>query len=203
MINYLLFALGYSFACVVQPGPFQAFLLSQSLINGWRKTFPLVFIPLISDIPVIIIVLLILSVLPKDLLMVLQCLGGAFLLYLAFNAYKTWQTFKKTDEAKVAQTTAFLKGVLINVLNPNAYIGWSLVMGPMLIKGWSESPVNGILLLVGFYGSMVIYSFGMVILFALARNFGPRVTRVSILISAITLAVFGVYQLFSGLGGHL
>jgi len=195
MINYLLFALGYSFACVVQPGPFQAFLLSQSLVNGWRKSVPLVFIPLISDVPVIIIVLVILSNLPRELLMVLQCLGGAFLLYLAFKAYKAWQTFNDNKEVKVTRSSAFFKGVLVNVLNPNAYIGWGLVMGPMLMKGWSESPVNGIVLLVAFYGSMVIYSSGMVMLFAIARNFGPRVTRISILISAITLAVFGIYQL--------
>jgi len=195
MISYLLFALGYSFACVVQPGPFQAFLLSQSLVNGWRKSFPLVFIPLISDVPVIIIVLVILSNLPRELLMVLQCLGGAFLLYLAFKAYQAWQTFSDKKEVKVPRSSAFFKGVLVNVLNPNAYIGWSLVMGPMLMKGWGESPVNGIVLLVAFYGSMVIYSCGMVVLFATARNFGPRVTRISILVSAITLAIFGIYQL--------
>ncbi len=200
MINYLLFALGFSFACVVQPGPFQAFLLSQSLMSGWRKAFPLIFIPLISDIPVIIIVVLILSNLPKELLIIMQFLGGAFLLYLAFKAYQSWKTFTTSEVSGAKKYSTFFKGVVINVLNPNAYIGWGLVMGPMLMKGWSESPVNGIVLLVAFYGSMVIYSFGMVVLFATARSFGPRVTRISVLISAITLAAFGVYQLLSGMG---
>jgi len=57
MINYLIFGLTYSFACVVQPGPFQAFLFSQSIKNGWRKTIPLVFAQILSDIRVIIMVL--------------------------------------------------------------------------------------------------------------------------------------------------
>ena len=203
MINYLLFALGFSFACVVQPGPFQAYLLSQSLISGWRKAFPLIFIPLISDIPVIIIVLLILSNIPREILLLLQCLGGVFLLYLAFKAYQTWRVFPVSQEITVVQPSAFFKGLLVNVLNPNAYIGWGLVMGPMLMKGWHESPVNGIVLLVAFYGSMVIYSFGMVMLFATARNFGPRVTRISIGFSSIALGAFGVYQLLSGLNAYL
>lgn len=155
---------------------------------------------MVSDIPVIILILLILSNLPKELMVVMQFLGGSFLLYLAFKAYQAWRTFDDHMESAVSGSTTFFKGVFINVLNPNAYIGWGLVMGPMLMKGWCESPVNGIVLLVAFYGSMVIYSFGLVVLFATARNFGPRVTRVSILISAIALAVFGTYQLISAAG---
>ena len=200
MLNYLLFALGYSFACVVQPGPFQAFLLSQSLMSGWRKAFPLIFIPLISDIPVIIIMVMILSRLPKDVLVIMQFLGGAFLLYLAFKAYQAWKTFTTGESPGANKYSTFFKGVGINVLNPNAYIGWGLVMGPMLIKAWTETPLNGVVLLAGFYGSMLVYSFGMVFLFATARNFGPRVTKVSILVSAVALALFGVYQILSGAG---
>jgi hypothetical protein len=44
-------------------------------------------------------------------------------------------------------------------------------MGPLLIKGWSEKPMNGNVLLIGFYGSMMICSIVMVVLFAGARNF--------------------------------
>jgi len=93
MINYFIFGISYAFACVVQPGPFQAFLFSQSLTNGWRKTIPLVFAPLISDLPVIILVLLVLTSVPHEVLRILQCFGGVFLLYLAYNAYKAWRTF--------------------------------------------------------------------------------------------------------------
>lgn len=72
-------------------------------------------------------------------------------------------------------------------------------MGPLLIKGWNENPMNGIVLLIGFYGSMIIYSIVMVVLFAAARNFGQRVIRISIGISVIAFAVFGLYQSWSGL----
>jgi threonine/homoserine/homoserine lactone efflux protein len=202
MLSYLLFALGFSFACVVQPGPFQAFLLSQSLMSGWRKASPLIFIPLISDIPVIVIVVLILSSLPKEVLVIMQFLGGAFLLYLGFKAYQSWKRFTTGEEPGANRYSTFFKGVVINVLNPNAYIGWGLVMGPMLIKAWTETPLDGIVLLAGFYGSMLVYSFGLVFLFATVRNFGPRVTRISILVSAVTLALFGVYQILSGAGLH-
>jgi hypothetical protein len=87
----------------------------------------------------------------------------------------------------------------VNLLNPGPYLGWSLVMGPLLIKGWSEDPVNGIILLIGFYSSMVVYSIVMVVLFGIATNIGPQVNRISIGISVIALVIFGGYQLWSGI----
>ena len=200
MLSYLLFALGFSFACVVQPGPFQAYLISQSLISGWRKAWPLVFIPLISDIPVIVIVLVILSSIPKEALIVLQLLGGAFLLYLSYKAFQTWRKFNADEENKGSPSAAFFKGLLVNVLNPNAYIGWGLVMGPMLIRAWNDAHINGVVLIAAFYGSMVIFSLGLVFLFGSARQLGSRVTKASIGISAVALGAFGGFQILSGFG---
>jgi threonine/homoserine/homoserine lactone efflux protein len=91
------------------------------------------------------------------------------------------------------------KAVLVNFFNPNPYLGWSLVMGPLLIKGWNENPVNGFILLSGFYSSMIIYSIGMIFLFAVARNFGSRVSRVSVGISVIALLLFGLYEFWAGI----
>ncbi len=72
-------------------------------------------------------------------------------------------------------------------------------MGPQLIKGWAENPANGIILLAGFYGSMVIYSSLMVVLFAATGRIGPRVNRIMLGISVIVLIIFGFYQLGSGI----
>jgi len=199
MITNLIFGITYAFACVVQPGPFQAFLFSQSVTNGWRKTIPLVFAPLLSDVPVIILVLLVLTYVPPEVLQILQIVGGVFLLYLAFNAYNAWRRFAPISKEESAPQFTFFKAILVNLLNPNPYIAWSLVMGPLLIKGWNENPVNGIVLLTGFYGSMIIYSIAMIGIFAAARNFGPRINRIAIGISVFAFAAFGVYQLWSGI----
>ncbi len=198
MTGYLVFAITYSFACVVQPGPFQAFLLSQSLTNGWKKTIPLVFAPLISDIPVIILVLFVLTKVPGEVLIALQCAGGIFLIYLAFKAFQTWRTYHLIERPTVPEHQNLFKAVLVNLLNPNPYIGWSLVMGPILLKAWGESRLNGAAFLVSFYGSMMIYSVAMTGLFSAARGLGPRITRISVGISAIALGFFGIYQVIMG-----
>lgn len=203
MVSLLIFGISYSLACVVQPGPFQAFLFSQSITNGWRKTVPLVFAPIFSDIPVIILVVLVLSNIPIEVVRILQCMGGLFLLYLAFNAYKSWRTFNDNIKQPFSASQNFFKAIVVNLLNPGPYLGWSLVMGPVLIKAWYDNPVSGIVFLTGFYVSMILYSIIMIWLFAAAGKFGPKVNRILLGFSVLAFVVFGFYQLWSGLTAFL
>jgi hypothetical protein len=76
-------------------------------------------------------------------------------------------------------------------------------MGPLLLKGWRETPAHGIILLAGFYGVMVLSLICIIILFATARRLGPRVNRVLVGLSALALAAFGCYQLWAGLAALL
>ena len=199
MISYFLFGMSYAFACVVQPGPFQAFLFSQSIKNGWKKTVPLAFAPLLSDLPVIILVIFILTNLPHEVLGALQCFGGVFLFFLAFKAYKTINNPDKSENKSAYRYDSFFKAVIVNLLNPNPYLGWSLIMGPMLIKGWYSNPENGIALLIGFYGSMVFYSAIMIVLFTAAGNLSSMINKILLYFSVIAFMFFGGYQLWSGM----
>ena len=200
MFVYLIIGITYGFAAAVQPGPFQTYLISQTLNNGWRRTLPATFAPLISDISAAILALVILNRMPAWTEQLLHFLGGVFVLYLAFGAFKTWKSFEmnKKDTVHTAQQTVW-KAVLVNVLNPAAYIGWSLVLGPLLLKGWREVPLNGFALLIAFYGTMIITTVGIIMLFAGARNLGPRVDKKLIVVSALVLAGFGFYQLWLGI----
>jgi threonine/homoserine/homoserine lactone efflux protein len=193
----------YAFAAAVQPGPFQTYLISQTLSNGWRRTVPAAFAPLLSDGPIIALVLLVLSRMPAWLVQVLQFAGGVFLLYLAAGAFKTWRDFdgKKAVQVQSSRQTV-LKAAIVNLLNPAPYIGWSLVMGPLLLKGWRETPANGIALLTGFYTTLILVTLGIMLLFAAARNLGPQVSRALVGISVIALTCFGLYELWLGTGVH-
>lgn len=195
MLQYLIFGMTYAFAAAVQPGPFQAFLLAQTSRNGWRRTLPAAFAPLLSDGPIIVLVLLVLSRVPAWLITVLQGAGGGFLLFLAVGAWKSWRNAAAVPASPGPdRQQTLLKAALVNLLNPNPYLGWSLVMGPLLLKGWRETPRDGMVLLLGFYGMLVASTMGIILLFGLARNFGPKVSRTLVGISAIALAGFGMYE---------
>ncbi len=199
MVRYLLFGITYAFAAAVQPGPFQSYLISQTLSKGWRHTLPAAFSPLLSDGPIIVLVLLLLVNMPGGLVQILQIAGGVFLLYLAVGAFRVWRAYDVTEVAPAqASQQTVLKAALVNILNPAPYLGWSLVMGPLLLAGWRETPAHGIALLLGFYGTMVISLAGIIMLFAAARNLGPRVSRALLGVSALALACFGLYELWLG-----
>ncbi len=200
MTAYLLLGITYALAAAIQPGPFQTFLISETLKKGWKKTLPAAFAPVLSDIPIIIVILLILTSIPQWFLSFLQIGGGLLLLYLAYDSFKTFRHFEKpNDILKPEGNNTLFKAVLINILNPNPYIGWSLIMGPLLIKGYRESSINGIVLIAGFYITLVLCQMGIIILFGLTRNLGPKVTRITLGIAALGLTFFGVYLLLQGI----
>lgn len=197
MQTYLLLASGYAFAAAVQPGPFLAYLISQALTAGWRRTLPAAFAPLLSDGPVIVVVLFVLTRLPTVLLIYLRLAGGLFLLYLAYSAYRNWRAFRWDEAAmSAAPGRTIIQGALVNLLNPGPWLSWSLVMGPLLLRAWREDPWNGAALLAGFYGVMVLSLMGIIVVFGVARRFGPRLTRALVGLSAAALCGFGAYQIW-------
>lgn len=200
MLIYIIQGLGYGFAAAVQPGPFQTYIISQALNHGWRRAIPAAFAPLVSDGPIIALVVLALSQVPDWLHRFLYVASGLFILYLARGAFIGWRDFDRTQVARGQSSGAgLLKATLMNALSPGPYIYWSLVTGPVLLAGWREASGNGAGFLAGFYLAMIGSLAGIVTLFATARHLGPKVNQALLGVSAIALACFGVYQLGLGL----
>jgi len=201
MLAYILQGLGYGLAAAAQPGPFLTYALSQSLRKGWRRALPIALAPLISDGPIILLVLLALSQVPDWLQRLLYIAGGLFILYLAGGIYRSWRNYAPWD-ASQARTSgdSLLKAGLMNARSPGPYLYWSLVTGPILLAGWRQSPALGIGLLLGFYTSMVSVLAALIVLFGTAQRLGSQVNRALLGISALAMLGFGLYQLWRGLG---
>ena len=197
MLAYIMLGFTFAIAAAVQPGPLQTYIISETLTNGWRRTLPASFAPVISDGPIIILVLFVLSRVPPFLVQVLHFAGALFLFYLSYRTFKTWKNFYEKEEIRTTGKHQTLwKAVLVNILNPNPYLGWSLVMGPMFFKGYNEKHIYGIVLIIAFYSVFVFAIAGTIILFAFARRFGPKIIRILLGISVIGLACFGFYELW-------
>lgn len=200
MTTYLIFGISFAFAAAVQPGPLMTYIVSQTLKKGWRSTLPAAFAPVISDGPILVFVLFLLSTIPKDFIIFLRIGGGLFLFYLAYRTFKSWQTFDSDSIiSKESGQQTLLNAVVVNLLNPNPYLGWSLIMGPLFLEGWKLAPIYGIALILGFYLTMIICLAGIIVLFAIARNLGPKVSKTLLGLSSIVLFAFGVYQLILGI----
>jgi threonine/homoserine/homoserine lactone efflux protein len=196
MLTYFLLGATFAFAAVAQPGPLQAWLIAQTASHGWRRTLPAAFSPLLSDGPVILLTVLVLSRLPAWLATWLRIAGGVFVLYLAFGAFRTWRRFDAQAPLAPPAGGSLMRATLVNLLNPNPWISWSLVLGPLLLKAWREAPSHAAALLAGFYGVMVLGLAATIVLFGLARRLGPGVSRALIGLSAVALTFFGCWLLW-------
>jgi threonine/homoserine/homoserine lactone efflux protein len=94
---------------------------------------------------------------------------------------------------------SILKAALINMLNPNPYIFWTLVTGAILLTGWRETPMYGVGLIAGFYLTMVLTLCTTIIVFGSAQHLGPKVNHALLGIAVIALFCFGLYQLWKGI----
>jgi len=199
MWAYIVLGFGYGTIAAAQPGPFQTYIISQTLIRGWKKTIIAALAPLISDGPIIALCLFALSQIPIWFQRFLYIAGGLFILYLAIGAYRSWKDFDWNIPSKETGTQqSILKAATMNILSPSPYIFWSTVTGPILLKGWREAPLNGIGLLAGFYSALILGLGAIIVIFGVASQFGPKFNRALRGISAILLLCFGFYQLWMG-----
>lgn len=197
---YLVQGIGYGFAAASQPGPFQTFLISQALTRGWKRALPGAFAPLLSDGPIILVSVFVLSQMPENLQRILYIAGGAFVLYLAYGSYKSWRGYDETTaHPEISGQQTVFKAALTNALSPGAYLFWMFITGPLLVQGWQETPVNGLALLVGFYVTLISGLTAIIIVFGSAKKLGPRLSRTLLGISCIVLLAFGLYQLGFGI----
>ena len=196
MLQYLLLGGGFAFAAIVQPGPLQAFLLSRAASEGWKRTQPAAFSPLLSDGPIALLILLVLGQLPAAGQQVLRAAGGLLLLYLAWAAYRQMRATSGIPEAtRGSAPRTLLQAAIVNLLNPNPYLGWALVLGPAAVTAWRQSPIHAAVLIAAFYGVMVIGLAGFILLASTAGLLPPRAQRALVSASAAILAALGVYQL--------
>ena len=199
MILHIFQGAALALSATIMPGPFQAFLLSKSLQNGWRQTLPAAFAPLITDGPIIALVLLILTQFPHQLIHLLHIAGGLFMLYIAKGIFQSLKVKDMIAEApETAARKSLFQAVVMNALNPNPYIFWSVVGGPIILSGWRESAGIAIGFVAGFFGTFVIGLAALIVLFATAGKINSNMNKILRMIAAVSLLSFGLYQVYTG-----
>jgi broad specificity phosphatase PhoE/threonine/homoserine/homoserine lactone efflux protein len=201
--RYFLQGAALGFTAAATPGSLQTLLISETLLGGFRRGARITLAPLITDAPIIMAVLLILNQVPPVALQILSIAGGLFVLYLAWGLLKQWrrgpQATTTVEGAQPIGWRGLWRASIVNWLNPNPYIFWTLVGGPTLIAALQQSIAYGVAFLVGMYGVFVGSMLIIVAVFHFARNLGPRIVRGLLLISIGVLAIFGILLIQRGL----
>lgn len=201
-ITFFLQGAALGLASGASPGPFQTFMISESLAGGWKRGAPVAFAPLITDLPIILFSLFVLNLLPSYFLRIISVAGGLFVFYLAWGLWRGWRAGAGFSvEETAAPSHGLRKGVLVNFLSPGPYLFWGLVNGPILLDALQQSTLHAAAFLVGFYGVFISFMLGLSLLFSQARRLGPRVVRALLLVSIVILVIFGFILIKGGIWG--
>ncbi len=202
MIPFLIQGLTLGFSAAVTPGPFQAFLFAESVRRGWRRAWPSALAPLLSDGPIIALIVLVLARTPFWLVAAIRLIGGGYLLLLAVQMFRAAAVLGEAppDPAGVSPQS-LLRAALVNASSPGPYLFWGLLAGPILLDGWRSSPPQGLSFLLGFYGTLIGGSTALVAFFSIAGRSGTALRRVLIQIGGLLMFGFGLFQIAGGLQG--
>lgn len=181
------------------PGPLLVLVISQTLKHGYREGVKVAFAPIISDIPIIIICLLFLSLISgyASILGIISIIGGLYLFYLAYESIKTKGL---TENIELEKPKSLQKGVTINLLNPNPYLFWITIGGPIIIPSYAQNPLSPLWFFIGFYALLVGSKIVLAYATGKSKDFITGKTYIYIMrILGVMLIIFAFYFLYKGI----
>lgn len=165
MGEYLMLGAALGLASGLTPGPLLTYTIVATLRGGWRAGVSVGSAPLITDAPIIAFSLLVLHFLPVNALRVLGIVGGLFIIYLGVE---TARSARHVDEIQLDTNVDVRRemgrGVLVNFLNPNPYLFWGTVGGPVLIRAFRQQALDAVVFLGIFYALLVGSHVGLALL---------------------------------------
>ena len=99
MLAYLLQGIVLGFAAGISPGPMLGLVINQTLRRGWRAGNIVALAPLLSDAPIIVVMVLVLGHLPTFVLNIVSLLGGTFVVYLGIETVRSVRSEVAVDNA--------------------------------------------------------------------------------------------------------
>lgn len=209
MIAALLLGISYGFTAGISPGPLLGLVITQTLQKGWRTGNLVAPAPLCSDLPIIVLAVLIESRLPAVVFGWLGVIGGLFVIYLGVETIRTtWLASKQTQEiatsekAEADTTYAVLwRATITNALNPHPYLFWGTVGTQVLLRSMQASGTGGaVAFLVGFYTLLVGAKLLLAFLVNRSRSWlQGRAYHSLLFISGILLLGLGVLLISEGI----
>jgi len=143
----------FGLAAGLSPGPLLALVVTQTVRHGPREGLKVALAPLITDAPIVLGSVLVLSRIASDALLgVVALAGGLFVADLALESIRT----KRLDTAGGAgEPRSWRQGALVNALSPHPYLFWITVGAPILVGAAAGGLAGPVAFLVGFYACLI------------------------------------------------
>ncbi len=140
----------------VKPGPLLTTVLKETLTSGFRGGMRAASAPIFTDGPLILFSIYLASWIASQPLVFcgISIVGAIFLSRMGIECFNP--QIPDIDSTDIDLSKSLKKGILTNLLNPNAYIFWLLIGGPLMATAADTEPVAPFAYAISFILSIVI-----------------------------------------------
>ncbi|MBL8260554.1 MAG: LysE family transporter [Candidatus Competibacteraceae bacterium] len=153
MTAFLLSGLLLGLSGGLSPGPLLALVASESLRHGGRAGIKIALAPLLTDLPIILVALLLLEPLTDRRLplALLHFAGGGYLVWSGWQSLR----FRGAALESLDPAGALRRGVIANFFNPSPYLFWLAVGAPTVLAAGREGWPSALAFIAAFYLALV------------------------------------------------
>ena len=154
MFSFLITGTILGLSAGIAPGPLLTLVISETIEHGVRSGVKIALAPILTDLPIILLTLLILAELShfQNILGIISIIGGCFILYLGIENLRSQGVDFNLNKST---PKSLQKGLLANILSPHPYLFWFSVGGPTTIKAFDLSLFTAISFVLSFYVLLV------------------------------------------------
>ena len=132
--SYIWMAMLLGIQAGFSPGPISTMIITQSLMHGRRAGAKIALVPVLTDFPIIGLVIPSLYYLTlglENVIAIISIIGACLLCHLAYESLSVSVTqFQQNN----VQAISLPRAVGINFFNPNLYIYWLTICGPLCVS---------------------------------------------------------------------
>ena len=154
----------------IRPGPLLTMVIRETLTGGWYAGARAASAPIFTDGPLIIVSIFLSGWIAEhpSILFVISLLGAGFLVWFGIDCFRI--EAPDPDTAQEAVTGSFRRGVITNLLNPNVYVFWFLIGGPLMASAADEEPLAPVAYALSFLVTIIIVKMAIALIFDRTRG---------------------------------
>jgi len=153
----------------IKPGPLLTTVIKETLTNGFRGGIRAASAPFFTDGPLILFSIFMAGWIANQPLVFcgIAVLGALFLTRMGMECFNP--EIPDIDPTDVDLTQSLKKGIITNLLNPNAYIFWLLIGGPLMATVADSEPIAPFAYAISFLVSIVLVKITIAYFFSKAQ----------------------------------
>lgn len=170
MISFLTIGTILGLSAGFAPGPLLTLVVSETLQHDIKSGVKVALAPVITDLPIIILTLLILAKLSNfhNILGIVSLTGGFVILFMGYKSLRSQGVGLNLQETR---PKSLAKGILVNALSPHPYLFWLSVGAPTMTKAMNLSIIAVLAFICSFYTFLVGSKILLAILVGKSKSF--------------------------------